>query len=302
MTLDLRRLHYFVVAAEEGNFRRAALRLGINQSVISRRVRDIEDDLGADLFHRLPGRPARLTEVGHAFLGDIQKMFTHLDQAKTTAQAVANGKCGRLRVAASEDVMTNSLARIIKVHRLRWPDVYLDLLELPAVAQARALRSGRIDLGLTLPPVKDPAIICDPIWSEEWLAALSDNHPLACKDDLQTHDFCGQHVIVGHMESGPQCGRYALNMLKELRVTVHIAAEVEHLQTELVLVQAGLGIAFVSGALLDIDGIVFRRFAPAGNRIVVHAAWLDGNINGLVAQFLRVAQSVMATDLRHQRK
>jgi DNA-binding transcriptional LysR family regulator len=56
------------MAAEESNFRRAALRLDTNQSIISRHVRDIEEELGADLFHREPGHGARLTEVGRAFL------------------------------------------------------------------------------------------------------------------------------------------------------------------------------------------------------------------------------------------
>ena len=61
--MDLRRLRHFVMAAEESNFRRAALRLDTNQSIISRHVRDIEEELGADLFHREPGHGARLTEV-----------------------------------------------------------------------------------------------------------------------------------------------------------------------------------------------------------------------------------------------
>ncbi|SDS10927.1 regulatory helix-turn-helix protein, lysR family [Bradyrhizobium canariense] len=64
--MDLRRLRHFVVAAEESNFRRAAMRLDTNQSIISPHVRDIEEELGADLFHREPGHGARLTEVGLA--------------------------------------------------------------------------------------------------------------------------------------------------------------------------------------------------------------------------------------------
>jgi len=110
--MDLRRLRHFVVAAEESNFRRAALRLDTNQSLISRHVRDIEDELGADLFHREPGHGARLTEVGRAFFRDVREMFDNLDHAKMTALAVASGKHGRLRLAASEDVMTATLARM----------------------------------------------------------------------------------------------------------------------------------------------------------------------------------------------
>jgi DNA-binding transcriptional LysR family regulator len=131
--MELRRLRYFVVAAEESNFRCASLRLETNSSIISRHVRDIDEELGADLFHREPGHHARLTEVGRAFLNDVREMFGQLDHAKATAQAVAYGKRGRLRLAASEDVMTSTLARIITAYREQWPEVHLDLLELPAV-------------------------------------------------------------------------------------------------------------------------------------------------------------------------
>jgi DNA-binding transcriptional LysR family regulator len=67
------------MAAEESNFRRAALRLDTNQSIISRHVRDIEEELGADLFLREPGHGARLTEVGRAFLRDVREIFDNLE-------------------------------------------------------------------------------------------------------------------------------------------------------------------------------------------------------------------------------
>jgi DNA-binding transcriptional LysR family regulator len=295
--MDLRRLHYFVVAAEESNFRRAAPRLNANPSAISRYVRDIEEELGADLFHREPGHGARLTEVGRAFLNDVREMFENLDRAKMAAQAVAYGKRGRLRLAASEDVMTGTLARIIRAYREQRPEVHLDVLEMPAIAQVRALQRGRIDLGLMLPPVEGAALIDDPLWSEEWLAALPEAHPLVRRTDLHATDFDGQNVIIGHAERGPRCGRHVLDLLDTLHVNVRIVAEVEHLQTELMMVQTGAGIAFVPGALasVSIDGIVFRPFTPARGRIVVHAAWPDGVTTGLVAQFLRVAHAVMAS-------
>ena len=106
--MNVRHLRYFIVAAEEGNFRRAALRLDTRQSNVSRYVRMIEHELGADLFHRKPGHDARLTEVGRAFLDDVREMFERFDRAKLAAQSVAVGCQGRLRLAASEDVMTGT--------------------------------------------------------------------------------------------------------------------------------------------------------------------------------------------------
>ena len=104
--MDLRGLRHLVVAAEESNFRCAALWLDTNQSIISCHVRDLEEELGADLFLLEPGHGARLTGVGRALLRDVREMFDNLDRAKMAALAVAYGKRGRLRLAASEDVLT----------------------------------------------------------------------------------------------------------------------------------------------------------------------------------------------------
>jgi DNA-binding transcriptional LysR family regulator len=80
--------------------------------------------------------------------------------------------------------MTGSLARVIAAYREQWPDVHLHLSEMPALEQVRALQGGQIDLGLMLPPVEGAAIISDPVWSEEWLAAFPESHPLAHRTKL----------------------------------------------------------------------------------------------------------------------
>jgi DNA-binding transcriptional LysR family regulator len=85
--MDLRRLRHFVVAVEETNFRRAALRLDTNRSIVSRHVRDIEEELGAGLFLREPAHGARLTEVARTFLRDVREMFDNLDHAKPLKKA-----------------------------------------------------------------------------------------------------------------------------------------------------------------------------------------------------------------------
>jgi DNA-binding transcriptional LysR family regulator len=70
------------------------------------------------------------------------------------------------------------------------------LTETDTCAQVRAQR-GRIDLGLLLPPVDGAEIITDPVWSEEWLAALPKAHPLVRRTKLHATDFDGQNVIIG---------------------------------------------------------------------------------------------------------
>jgi DNA-binding transcriptional LysR family regulator len=164
--------------------------------------------------------------------------------AASGKRAAFTAKRGRLRLAASEDVMTG-IGTLFMCNQAwpracRWTTVHpppcrhLGLLELPAIAQVRAQR-GRIDLGLLLPPVDGAEIITDPVWSEEWLAALPKAHPLVRRTKLHATDFDGQNVIIGHAERGPRCGWHVLDLLDTLHVNVRTIAEVEHLHTALML-------------------------------------------------------------------
>jgi hypothetical protein len=125
--MDLRHLRHFVVAAEESNFRRAGPRLDINQSIISRHVRDIEEELGTDLFLREPSHGARLTEVGRAFLCDVCDMFDNLDRYHSRAwgqlarvsrdgrQCGKSDMTGRTDMTLVADRSTSSRRRLLQL-------------------------------------------------------------------------------------------------------------------------------------------------------------------------------------------
>lgn len=295
VAIDMRHLRYFILAAEEGSFRRAALRLDTSQSVISRAVLRIENELGADLFQRTPGHGARLTEVGRAYFIEVREMFERMRRAGMAAQNVAFGKQGRLRLAICQDITSGTLARILTRHREQWPQVYLDLFELSPPDQMRALYDGTIDLGLMPSPVNEYQVMADPVWSEEVMVALPEDHPLAAREPLSAADLDGENVILGHPRRGPRFGCIALSVLAEQQVGIKVVAEVEHIQTQLMLVQTGIGIAFVSDAFrhIRIGGIAFRCFAPSTTQIVVHAVWSAVDPPGLVGQFLRTARTAV---------
>jgi DNA-binding transcriptional LysR family regulator len=175
--MDLQRLRYFVAAAER-NIRRAASTIGVRPSVVSRSITALEAELGVSLFERL-STGVRLTEVGRVFLTDAQRILADVDRAQETAQRVAVGRAGRLRLGLCEDATTPTFAEIIAMHRECCPDVVLDLFEMPTVAQAIALRRGELDVGLVLPPVPSDGLQIDELWQEDWLVALPAAHPLA---------------------------------------------------------------------------------------------------------------------------
>lgn len=101
--MELRHLRCFLAVAEELHFARAAERLHIEQSPLSHTIKELEEDLGEQLFVRT-SRSTRLTRAGKLFLEHVPRIFTALQQARDSVQAAANGFHGQLRIALSDGI------------------------------------------------------------------------------------------------------------------------------------------------------------------------------------------------------
>lgn len=88
--MELRHLRYFTAVAEELHFARAAERLHIEQSPLSRAIKDLEHDLGMQLLKRTT-RSTQLTWAGQVFLDQVQRILTLLEHAKRSAKGAATG-------------------------------------------------------------------------------------------------------------------------------------------------------------------------------------------------------------------
>src|SRR3546814_5212522 len=102
MSIDIRRLRYFLVLSEELHFRRAAERLGITQAPLSLAIQMLERELGAQLFHRTQRRVS-LTEIGAAFRDHASTIVGQLEHAVEDIHAMATGEAGYLRIGRSEE-------------------------------------------------------------------------------------------------------------------------------------------------------------------------------------------------------
>lgn len=101
--MEIRHLRFFLAVAEELHFARAAERLHIEQSPLSRTIKELEADLGEQLFVRT-SRSTRLTRAGKLFLEHVPRVFTSLQQARDSVAAAANGFHGQLRIALSDGI------------------------------------------------------------------------------------------------------------------------------------------------------------------------------------------------------
>jgi DNA-binding transcriptional LysR family regulator len=98
--VELRHIRYFLAVAEERHFTRGAEKLGISQPPVSQQIRDLEDELGAALFRRVP-HGAELTEAGEAFLIEARSILAGAERAKLAAQRAHRGQSGMLSVGFS---------------------------------------------------------------------------------------------------------------------------------------------------------------------------------------------------------
>ena len=294
--LTTRRLRCFLATADELSFRRAADMIGVNQSAVSRQITALEDELGVTLFERR-STGARLTEVGRAFLADARRIVADVDRARETIAAVAFGTEGRLRLAVCEDATTPTFAAIIAAHRERCPAVTLDLFEIPSAMQPAALRRGEIDAGLLLPPVHRDGIQLAELWREDWLVAMPSDHRFAVMESISVSDLAGENFITAHSEFGPGCHAQSQAMFKAAGIEPHIVARAFRRLTMAMLVQAGAGVTLVPGTFAGavIGDIVTRPLSSDGHRMRVAAAYPEGDMQGIVAQFLRTASATLAT-------
>ena len=137
-----------LLVGEHLSFRRVATVLGVRQSAVSRRVRELEDELGVSLFERHHAG-VRVTNAGARFLQDARAALLQLDHAVKTAAAAGSGTIGRLSIGIMSSVATGYLRELIEVYRSRHPDVGIQILESASADNVAAVRKRQLDVALS---------------------------------------------------------------------------------------------------------------------------------------------------------
>jgi DNA-binding transcriptional LysR family regulator len=176
--MELRHLRYFVTVAEELHFGRAAQRLQIAQPPLSQQIRQLEEELGVQLFHRTK-RSVQLTEAGQLFLEEACQILTRAEQAIQIVQRADRGETGRLTLSFVGSATYSVLPVVLKVFRRRFPEVLLSLHEMTTTQQVQALHEDRIHLGFVRPPIYEQELMIESILKEPFVAVLPEFHRLA---------------------------------------------------------------------------------------------------------------------------
>ncbi|MEV5850071.1 LysR substrate-binding domain-containing protein [Streptomyces sp. NPDC051985] len=190
MDLDLRKVRYFVAVAELLHFGRAAERLHIAQPVLSRQIRALEKDLGADLFVR-DSHGVTLTEGGHQLLDDARQLLAVADGTRRRVVQAARGR-RRLVVGFRAGVV---VTRALRAFSATHPDVQASARRVEWDDQEQLLLDGTVDIAYVRLPVRESGLELRPLYSEPRVAMLPDRHRLAGKQEISLADLDGEQWL-----------------------------------------------------------------------------------------------------------
>ncbi|MBE9047397.1 LysR family transcriptional regulator [Pleurocapsales cyanobacterium LEGE 10410] len=291
--MELRHLKYFVAVAEELHFGRAAKRLCITQQPLSRQIKDLEEELGVELFYRTK-RTVHLTEVGEIFLVEARKILQQVDCAVESVKQASQGKIGRIMIGFTGSALNTVLPTAVRQFKQLYPKVDLTLKRMQTPEQLLALDNGQIDLGLLHPPINDDGLILETVYREQLVAALPDNHPFA-KDiskPISLQQLANESFILFPRHIGSVLYDRIINLCQQTGFSPNVVQEAIPQQTILGLVAAGIGISLIHSSVktLGRHGVVFRDLIELTPTLETAVAWSPHTTNPVLPYFVGIVR------------
>jgi len=253
--MELRHLRYFVVVAEEQNATRAAARLHVSQPPLSRQIRDLEAELGVELFRRT-SKSLALTEAGKIFLNEARAILLRVDQAVDTVRTVAKTSRGTLHVGYAPSLTVKLLPKALMLFERENPGVRVSLHDLSSEECIDRLTRGKIDLALTVrPPLsRMRGLVFEDIACFPLCCAVATSHPLAAKKTVAISALKNERFIVYSREDYPEYYDSLKTLFRPYGFEPRIGEEYDGVTGLIAAVEAGQGIALVPSSLACMSG------------------------------------------------
>jgi DNA-binding transcriptional LysR family regulator len=280
--LDLRKLRYFVAVAEELHFGRAAERLHIAQPVLSRQIRSLEDELGAEVFDR-DRRGTLLTPAGQQLLEDAVPLLASAEALLRRVRAAAQGT-PTLTIGFMPGI---TVTPAMAVFTARHPGVNVRLLRTSWDDQVDVLLDGRADVGVVRLPIDQHGLQVRPLFQEPRVVVLPVGHHLAKRQSVTVGDLASEHLLQDP-DAVPEWRDVALELRDKRRPEVPPIHQVEE-KLELVASGAGICVLPLSTATFytrpDVIPLPVEDFGP--NEVAL--AWVASRRSPLIHDFAEAA-------------
>lgn len=296
--MDFRHLRSFLAVAEELHFGRAAEKLHVDQSPLSRTIKELEEELGAQLFTRTT-RSTRLTTAGQRLLEHVPRIFAAVDQARDSVRSAANGFLGQLRIALSDGTTPSRLPALLARCREEDPEIEVRLFEVPLAQQIKGLNDDLYDAGFSMANDVGDGLSAEVAWEDQVMVAVPARHPVLAHKSIPLAEvlryplvLCDPAICEGH-------ARQVDRILRQQEQEPLVAQRVASFDVLMTLVSAGLALGVVGAAHISASresGVVARPLA--GNHPMLKTYLLRRNTEppGMLARFVKRVAEIDSAD------
>jgi DNA-binding transcriptional LysR family regulator len=240
--MDFDQLHTFLEIVRLKSFSKAALTCYRTQPAISAQVRQLEQELRADLFERFGSRIS-LTTAGKVFAEYAEQMLELRRRAQDAVAELENSPRGELAIAANEATCIYVLPKVFSEYRQLFPAVQLQVLRSYGARVVEAVMENAADFGLTQLPVEEKRLQVVNIYHDEIRLIVPARHPLADKKSVLPQDLVEHFLIL------PKQGKTRTRLnewLEPVEDDIRISMELDSTEMMKRFVIAGLGASFLA--------------------------------------------------------
>lgn len=291
MPIELGPLRTVIAAAEHGSFRRAAAALNLRQSTLSRRVRQLEEELGVPLFERTSGGVSA-TPAGADVVRAAQRLLEQMDRLISTARSAGRGEAGSITVGFCTSLSASKLRLVLASYLHAFPDVEIHIVERSRVQLIEGLGTGELDIVIIVGEARHHSGPSMSLWSERIIVALPANHPLSGNGMVNWTDLKGESFVLSRRDPGPDLRNIILRKLSAPGDTPEIVSWDISNESILAMLEGGsrISVQCESWTSLAYPGVRYRevRDTSGPSHITFTACWGRDNRNPALVRFLEL--------------
>ena len=247
--MQISQIYAFLAVAELESFSLAAEQLHITQPAVSKRIRQLENSVDAELFDRISKRSI-LTPNGKAFKPHAERILQELKSYRSSLSRQQSSPSGSLSFATSHHIGLHRLPSTLRDFKIRYPQVDLDLHFMDSEDACVAVANNEMELAIvTLPEIADEKLECEPVWVDQLVVVTATDHTLAGQQEIDPGELLDHAAIL------PSLGTFTRKIINNLfeadKDQLKIILETNYLETIKVMVSANLGWSILPQSMVD---------------------------------------------------
>lgn len=277
--MEMHQVRYFLAVAHALNFTKAANECNVAQPSLTRAIKQLEGELGGDLFLR--ERPVQLTELGQRMRPLLLQCYEAASGAKSLAASLKNGEIGALRIALAHSIDLSLLIPYIDQIKRQFSRLELRFLRGDSQQVGEYLKTGEAELGLAAELGNDwDRLDIWPLFTEDFELVISDRHTLACRHSIEFADLRDATML--SRRYCEHADRLA-ESLREQGLDLDRKHEISSERDLIELLDADLGIALVPRTAMTPKTLLRRTVDGLNARRTVHLYGVAGRERTAVA-------------------